>query len=434
MEQNFFKKYKLIFIAAALVLFFAFGANLVKLSFKRVVLVVWGTNLTKSDFENYAGGDSMRMGKYNIVFKYEEKKPGEYEEALLNSFISNESPDIFLFNNTQLGQFKKLIYPLDLNSRQYNIVNVQKDFPTIVEKEVVIDNRLYMSPLSIDTLALYYNRNIFDSLSIPTGPKNWTELQSMVPMLRKIDGQNRIERSAIGMGDSASIKNSADILSLLIYQLNGKIINDSQNRAVINDSVFLSNQSIDPGTTALTFYSTFYQPTSQNYSWNRSFGNDIDAFAQSKLAMFIGYYSDKELIQKKSPNLSFGISEMPQSIHNPGVNFGKILGFSVSRQSKNQDLAWEVLNYLNNDNNWKNLFADKKIPPARRSLISSLSSDVELGVFAKQSLNAKNYYNPDWKRTLSLFLEAIDSANNSKNYKEASSRLSQNLTNLLRNH
>ncbi|MCC7571969.1 MAG: hypothetical protein KO464_01100 [Candidatus Methanofastidiosum sp.] len=125
------------------------------------------------------------------------------------------------------------------------------------------------------------------------------------------------------MGDSSSIKNASDILSLLIMQSNGQIINETRTRAVLNDNAVLNNQSVNPGQNALNFYCDFYQPTSQFYGWSRAFGNDLDAFAQNRLAMFIGYFKDREMISQKNPNLRFGVSEMPNIANSPIVNFGR---------------------------------------------------------------------------------------------------------------
>jgi len=106
-----------------------------------------------------------------IKFVYTEIKQDDYETELMSSFIHSESPDIFLMNNEQIGKFKKLVSPLNLANKNYNINNLKKDYPTIIEEESVLENQLYMLPISIDSLVLYYNRNIFDSLSIPNPPK-----------------------------------------------------------------------------------------------------------------------------------------------------------------------------------------------------------------------------------------------------------------------
>jgi hypothetical protein len=125
------------------------------------------------------------------------------------------------------------------------------------------------------------------------------------------------------MGDSKSITNSSDIVALLTMQLNGKIIDTAQQRVVITEKARVNDSYINPAQEALNFYCQFSQSNNQNYSWNSSFGNDLEAFANNQLATYIGYFSDKKSINEKNPNLVFGISEMPQSKNGSNVNFGK---------------------------------------------------------------------------------------------------------------
>jgi multiple sugar transport system substrate-binding protein len=132
-------------------------------------LNVWGTNLTDEEFD-ILSKNIKTTSKNAVKFVYTEIKTENYEKELLDSFINSESPDIFLMNNEQIGKFKKLVSPLDLSQKNYNINNFRKEYPTIIEEEAILDGKLYMLPFSIDSLALYYNRNIFDSLSIPTPP------------------------------------------------------------------------------------------------------------------------------------------------------------------------------------------------------------------------------------------------------------------------
>jgi multiple sugar transport system substrate-binding protein len=132
-------------------------------------LNVWGTNLTDEEFD-ILSRNIKTTSKNAVKFVYTEIKTENYEKELLDSFINSESPDIFLMNNEQIGKFKKLVSPLDLSQKNYNINNFRKEYPTIIEEEAILDGKLYMLPFSIDSLALYYNRNIFDSLSIPTPP------------------------------------------------------------------------------------------------------------------------------------------------------------------------------------------------------------------------------------------------------------------------
>jgi len=68
------------------------------------------------------------------------------------------------------------------------------------------------------------------------------------------------------MGLGESIKNSSDIFALNIMQINGKIIDNKEQRVMLNERVRIDNNYIDAGEEALKFYSQFSLPNNQSYS------------------------------------------------------------------------------------------------------------------------------------------------------------------------
>lgn len=433
MDKSFFQKYKIWIFIGIIVFIFAFGSSFVGKFKKNITLNVWGSELTREQFDVLA--EKVKSTSKNpIKFVYTEFEIDEYEEKLLESFIQAESPDIFLMNNEQIGKFKKLVFPYDLQNSSYNINNLRKDYPTIIEQEAVMANKVYLLPISIDSLAMYYNRNMFDSLAISIPPASWGDVIKLIPNLRQLDAYNRISRSPIGMGTGNTIKHSDDILSLIIMQLNGKIIDTQEQRVTVNESVRVNDHYINAGEEALKFYCQFAHSNNQNYSWNNSFENDLDAFVNNQLAIYIGYKADKEKIIEKNSNLNFGISEMPQRDKDNIVNFGKFFGFTVSSQSKNKNVAWEAISLLLAPDNVRTLVENYTIIPANRTLINEYYNDPELSVFVKQALNSKSYYHPETNQTKNIFIEIIEEANKTSDYSGAISKLNQKLTNLMYNN
>ncbi len=432
MEKSFFQKYKTWILIIGFVLLIVFGSTLFSGIKRTITLNVWGSGFTEEQFD-LLSKNIKSTSKNNIKFVYTEIDKDDYENDLLDSFIHSKSPDIFLINNEQLGKFKKLISPMDLSGK-YNISNLQKDFPTIISDEAVLNDKLMLMPLAIDSLALYYNRNIFDSLAIPNPPKTWNAINELVPTLRQLDSYKRISRFPIGLGDSSSITNSSDILSLIILQLGGKIIDTMEQRTMVTERVRMGENYISPAEEALKFYTQFYQSNNQSYSWNRSANNDLEAFANNNLGIYIGYFSDKGLLNEKNPNLTYGISEMPQVSSNSNTNIGRFWGFTVSTQSKNKNVAWEALGLLSSPENMQSVLNFSKFPPANRTLISQYYNDPDLGIFAKQALNSKSFYHPDAKGVKDAFWKAIDSTNLDNNPRNSVEELNQNLTNLMYNN
>jgi hypothetical protein len=89
---------------------------------------------------------------------------------------------------------------------------------------------------------------------------------NLISSLRQLDAYNRISRAPIGMGLGTSINNSADILSLIIMQLNGKIIDTKEQRVVLTERSRVGGNYINSGEEALKFYSQFSQSNNQYYS------------------------------------------------------------------------------------------------------------------------------------------------------------------------
>lgn len=170
MLRDFFQKYKMIIIVGVIILTIIFGSSIFT-AFKRPIkLTVWGSDLSSDEFDVLSKNVTSIKGQ-SIKFTYREIKPELYEKELLDAFIKSESPDIFLINSEQFGKFKKLITPLDLKNKEYTLTNLKQDYPTIIADNAVINNQLYVAPIAIDSLVMYYNRNIFDTLSIANPPK-----------------------------------------------------------------------------------------------------------------------------------------------------------------------------------------------------------------------------------------------------------------------
>jgi len=81
--------------------------------------------------------------------------------------------------------------------------------------------------------------------------------------------------------------------------------------------------------------------------------------------------------------------------------------------------------------NVKNIIDFSKLPPANRQLINEYYNDNDLSIFAKQALNSKSFYHPNNESLKDIFIKIIDKANTDRNYRNAISELSQDLTNLM---
>ena len=351
----------------------------------------------------------------NITIEYKKFRYEEYENELLNAWAEDRGPDIFAVQNTWIKKYQAKITPMPAEitmAYQVETGTVKKEtvtqlktvkslttrelknnFPDIVSSDVILeDGNIYGLPLSIDTLVLFYNRDLLNSAGITNPPLYWNkEFQQNVKKLTKQDPKKGIVQSGVALGTSKNINRFSDILSVLMMQ-NGAVMTNG-NQITFQAMPETMTGNYNPGLEALRFYTDFANPNKEVYCWNNDMPNSLEAFTSGSLAMFFGYSFNIEQIRAQSPKLNFGIAKLPQIEGNSlEVNFANYWVDTVSKKSKHPNEAWDFIQFLTKEENAKLYLAKTKKPTALKSLISSQKDDEDLGVFAEQILSAKSWY------------------------------------------
>jgi ABC-type glycerol-3-phosphate transport system substrate-binding protein len=331
----------------------------------------------------------------------------EYESALQNSFGSGETPDVFMVENVALPRYANKIVPANTNI--LSLETLRNSFPKIVEQDFAPQGKIYGLPLSIDTLALIYNRSLIDQAAISV-PKTWEEFQTAIPTLTKSDVQG-IQTAGAAFGTSqTNIENAPDILSLLMLQTGVKMTDSGFVRATFANT---------EGEDALRFYTQFADRNSTSYTWNETMPNAFDFFAQEKVGMLLGYRRDIQTLQNKNSFLDIGVSEVPapttQVQNNRRASFARYFSFVVSRETENPDIAWIFVRALTTNENGVGAFLTiTKEPPALRSLALLSKDDPTLGVFSRQALTATSWPQIDNRLVERTFSDVIRSVNENR--------------------
>lgn len=362
-----------------------------------------------------------------VTINYKKLRYEEYEQELTNALAEDRGPDIFSIHNTWVQKYQKKISPMpDKITMAYPVVkgtikkevipelrttnsiplkDIKNNFADVVYKDVVINTvtdektkqtkeQVYGLPLSVDTLALFYNKDLLNNAGIPQPPSYWNkEFQQDVKKLTKQDTKGAIEQAGVALGGSANITRYSDILSVLMMQ-NGTVMMDDNNR-VMFDKVPSeeSAQNHNPGLEAIAFYTDFANPSKEVYSWNKNLDNSLDLFIKGKLGFLFGYAYFLPQIQAEAPKLNFAVSKLPQIEGNAAnVNFANYWVETVSKKSKHPNEAWDFVQFATQEKQAK-LYLDKtKKPAALKSLIGAQLADEDVGIFADQVLTAKSWY------------------------------------------
>ena len=356
-------------------------------------LVIWGTEdpvSVWSQIQQVYANDNP-----NIKISYVQKNSTNYETDLVNALAAGRGPDIFAMDYSWVVKHGDKVYPLPQSAVGFSVGDFQSTFADAT-LGYIQNGQIISLPTSVDTLALYYNKDILNSENIPNPPSNWDDIVTTARQTRKISLTGDIIQGGIALGSAQNIEHMVDIVSTLFLQ-NGISIIDLINKK--SDLMGVSAKN------ALEFYRSFSDPVKQNYAWSDSMPNSLDAFADGKVAMMIGFAKDYERIKGKNPRLNFGIAPLPQQKGSTiKINYSSPTGFAISKYSQNPLEAWKFLTFLTTDQNaLKFYISSTNRPPAYRQYVTAGFLAPYLSVFQAQVLSAKSWLQPDPTSVTKIF-------------------------------
>jgi len=303
----------------------------------------------------------------NVTINYVQKDYASYDEDSFDSLAARTGPDIWLVKGDWMARhYEKLVPAPDtlFATKNTKSLDAYKTMvPDVAYNGTVIAGKIYGAPMSVDSLVLYYNRDIFHNTinrlgqdqktaitgsDLQQGPSTWKDVIRYDSYLTQKDG-NDIKVGGIALGAN-NVDQSQDVLSALMLQTNTQMITADRKSAGFNLSRTASGGQVTvPGNDALTFFRSFSQPGNANYTWASSMPNSITAFEQGKVAMMVNYGYVQNQLRQESPTLNYSISPLPQ-IENATtpVDYANYWVETVTKSASNPTVAWDFLKYAMN--------------------------------------------------------------------------------------
>ncbi|MBX4190360.1 extracellular solute-binding protein [Candidatus Parcubacteria bacterium] len=372
---------------------------------EKVTLEFWGVFDHPSAFTQLI--QNFQTQNPDIKVKYRELGFSEYEKTLIDSLASGTGPDIVMIQNNWIYKHgdKLQSLPSQIPGEKkplFTIQDFKNQFVDVAYTDLVYGGQIYGMPLYIDTLALLYNKDLFNSASITRPPQDWAEVNQDVQRLTKYNAQGNIIQQGIALGTARNINRSTDILMDMMIQ-SGVQMTDPDGRSATFAQTL--------GQTALQYYTDFANPRKQVYTWNDTLHYSIDAFSEGSLAMVVGYAHHLSQIRAKSPRLNFAVAPMPQASTADIRNFSNYWALSVPKKSAHPIEAWKFITYAASKEGASSYLNLTQRPAARRDLIDLQRTDSDLGVFAVQALTARSWIQVDENAIETIFANMIDDVN-----------------------
>lgn len=401
----------------------------------KVKLEVWGV-FDDSDAYGSIFSEYKKANPYVTEINYKKFNVDTYKQDLVEALASGKGPDIFLIRNSWVSAFQDKIVAAPTtfaDERAY-----REAFADVVASDFMTsDKKIYGAPLSVDSLALYYNKDIFTAAGILTPPTTWEEFAREASALTKVDAFGNIQQSGAAMGTAFNINRSTDILSAMMLQSGVPFQSDGNGQGI----------SLRSGERALSFYTQFADSRSSNYIWNSRQHYSLDAFYEGQAAMMINYSWQYETLKHKNAKLNIGVAPLPQFAQGTKSNYANYWGYVVAKNKSfgpevtdtvtqgklRTHESWQFLKYLTMPNGKiftlrngltgttkdvalasdpaQTYLTQTKKPAARRDLIEASRRDLFLGPFAEGNIVAKNWRQSDPEAVEAIFAEVIDSVN-----------------------
>lgn len=352
----------------------------------------------------------------HITVNIRQVRYDEFDKLFVNALADDVAPDITSMHVRWLRQYVNRLVPMPATTKISKLVQVssitketqvqtdtfymptleslKKDYVATVPDDAILSKQIYGLPLTVDTLAVYYNKDLLDKAGLPEPPKDWTEFVEAVKRITKLDKDGKILQSGASLGTGANIENAFDIVSALMLQ-NGVTIAGSGSAGaggVAFSSGLDKAKAAHPTLQALNFYTDFARPTKEVYSWNDDQASAFDSFVRGKTAFYFGFAYDYDRMKTRAPDLNIDIMALPQITPTAQANVANYWLQSVVKKSKNQNEAWDFIRFMSQPENIKKYSDAVHQPSALRVHIKTQQTDPVIGPFSSQILIAKNWY------------------------------------------
>jgi multiple sugar transport system substrate-binding protein len=339
----------------------------------------------------------------NVTIKYTKKSFTQYEEYIYSRLTDPKTtPDIVRINNAWTYKFQDRLAPLPpevMSPTEYQ----NTFFPTATNDFTGTDGQIYAIPLEIDGLALYYNKDLFDKADISEPPQDWDTFIQVAQKLTETDSSGNIVNAGAAIGCSNNINHSADIMFALMMQSNIELTDNTGTKAAFDTK---------EAEEVLTYYTNF---VNKHEIWSCRLGNDLELFAQGKVAMMFGpSWRVFDIINMNSP-INFDTAPLPQlPANNNNVNYAMYWGDAVSAQSPHQLEAWKFVKYMSEAEQLQSMYAAASEsrtfgePYSRKDLAESISQDPYVGVFMEMAPTMQGWQMGDQKTTEEAINKAIN--------------------------
>ncbi|MEZ4659457.1 MAG: extracellular solute-binding protein [Caldilineaceae bacterium] len=279
----------------------------------------------------------------------------DYTDTLNRSFLDGAAPDLFFVDSFQLPMLVQAqqIQPISTYANQSG-QSLQSDafYPPLVNA-FTVEQSLYCLPAEFNTLALIYNRTLFDQAEIgyPNDTWGWSELRTAALAI------SDLPTTFFDISGMAITPDFARWLPFL-YQAGGSVTDPAGARMTLDTPEALE---------AMNFYLNLVldgaavEPPKISSAWSG------EAFGKGRVGMIIEGNWIVPYLEQEFPDLNYGVAPLPAGpAGRATVAFSWC--YAVAQNTLHADAAFQLALYLTSQDAMQHLNRGQFSIPARTAL------------------------------------------------------------------
>ncbi|MDC7291444.1 sugar ABC transporter substrate-binding protein [Blautia schinkii] len=257
---------------------------------------------------------------------------GSYWTLLEAGASGGEMPDVFWMHSNEAVRYMANDILLDLTDKIAESDKLEMDkFPEDIREMYQWNDKTYAVPKDVDTIAIWYNKDMFDEAGIeyPDGSWTWDEFYDIAEKLTKEDGSQ--------FGFAANPSNEQDTWMNIIYSMGGSVLTED------NKSGF-----DDPNTIkAMNFVDKCIKNVMPPAATMSETGTDV-LFSSGKVAMIsqgswmVSGFKDNDFIVEHAD-----VARLPKDAETGrSVSLYNGLGWAASANTSMPDEAFQLIEWF----------------------------------------------------------------------------------------
>lgn len=257
----------------------------------------------------------------------------QYWTLLEAGATGGDLPDVFWMHSNEAERYMRNDILMDLTDRIASSEKLEMDkFPEEIKTLYQYDAKTYAIPKDVDTIALFYNKALFDEagLDYPDDTWTWDDYYDAAVALTKEDGSQ--------YGTAMSPSNNQDGWMNIVYSMGGRVISDDKKSSGFDDPATLK---------AMEYVDRLVKNGMPPASVMAENANDV-MLGSGKIAMLpLGSWMIAPMKTHEYISQNCAVAVLPKDAETGRrISIYNGLGWAISAKTENPDAAWQLVEWF----------------------------------------------------------------------------------------